>query len=257
MRLLAAAAYSLLLSTSALAENIYLTGSETVAAFLAEHQEDFESTYSHKLHIDKTGSSNGYKHVNEGGAFLGMASRPPKPVEKKKGLKLHKIGDDAAVFITHFYNKTRDITLDQLRDLYSGNESNWQSVNTDMDQPVALFGPQTHHGTFSMVTKRLGLQTEHIKHVSKLAKYHRRTLKQVAIKPGSLGFISLAAWEKQIAHYASRVNILEIDGVEPTRANVDNGSYSFRQPLYIVANRTLTQAEKALVDFVKGQAHNH
>ncbi|MBI5252743.1 MAG: substrate-binding domain-containing protein [Desulfomonile tiedjei] len=95
------------------------------------------------VEITVIGSSagKGFQSIIDGTAEIGMMSREIRPDERnksaEKGLKLVEkpIGRSAVAVITHERNPVNELTLEQLRRLFSGEYDNWKLVGGP-DEPV-------------------------------------------------------------------------------------------------------------------------
>ena len=83
----------------------------------------------------------GFRSLLDGTSDIAMMSREIMPDERKeaaeKGLQIaeNPVGHAAISLITHPRNSVNELTLDQLRKLYTGEYDNWKSVGGP-DEPV-------------------------------------------------------------------------------------------------------------------------
>lgn len=101
------------------------------------------------------GSSTGFKALDSDTADIGMASRKIKPKEVKMLERFgevasaeaeHVIGLDALVVAVHPDNPTSQLTIAQLRQIYSGEIRNWRELG-GADLPIRPLHRDTQSGT--------------------------------------------------------------------------------------------------------------
>ncbi|MDO5716243.1 MAG: substrate-binding domain-containing protein [Tissierellia bacterium] len=80
-----------------------------------------------KADIQATGSSAGIQSATEGIAHIGMASRELKEKEKEHVDHMVMAMDGIAVII-HLENPAEDVSLDQIREMFVGELTNWANV---------------------------------------------------------------------------------------------------------------------------------
>jgi phosphate transport system substrate-binding protein len=107
--------------------------------------------------ISSTGSSDAFSSLLNETAQIGMSARRIRPDEARalrddgagnmvSPAQEHIIAVDSLVVITHPDNPVRSITMDQLRDIYSGTITNWSEVGGD-NAPITLFSREADSGT--------------------------------------------------------------------------------------------------------------
>lgn len=76
--------------------------------------------------IQATGSSAGIKAAQDGSAQIGMASREIKPEET--GIEKLVIAMDGIAVIVNNDSKVEDLTIEQIRDIFTGKISDWSEI---------------------------------------------------------------------------------------------------------------------------------
>jgi len=80
-----------------------------------------------KTTVQGGGLSVGIKSVQQGTADIGMSSKELSP-EEKGNLKEFMIGKDGIVIAVNTENSVSDLTLDQVKGIFSGKITNWKDV---------------------------------------------------------------------------------------------------------------------------------
>jgi phosphate transport system substrate-binding protein len=99
-----------------------------------------------KIHIEGGDSSLGIQGVIRGIADIGSVSRP-LTAEENKVLKVYKIAGDSICVIVNDKNPVRKLTASQLREVFSGNISNWSQIG-GLNKPVTVINRERGSGTY-------------------------------------------------------------------------------------------------------------
>ncbi len=75
-----------------------------------------------------------------------MASRDLKDEEKSAGLQETKIAIDGIAVITNKNNPVKNLTTDQVKDIYTGKITNWKEVGGN-DAPIVVVSREEGSGT--------------------------------------------------------------------------------------------------------------
>ena len=108
---------------------ISVSGSTSVGPSMEKIAERFEKANEGvSVEIQQIGSSAGIKNAIDGTSQIGMASRDLKDEEKQAGLKETEIALDAIAVITNKSNEVKDLSIEQIKDIYTGKINNWKEV---------------------------------------------------------------------------------------------------------------------------------
>ena len=202
-------------------------------------------SYAPESAMHYTNTRGAYKDIVDGKADIIICAQPSDEQLKYAAdngveLEMVQIGSDAFVFIVNETNPVSDITIDQIRGIYSGKIKNWKELG-GKDIPIAAMHRNKGSGSQTALEKLMG---------------------SVPIKPdyttlnGSpIGF--------SFRYYVTGmlgeggVKILKINGIEPTTQTIADGSYPIAGGVYAIYRKGETNENvyKA-VDFMlspKGQ----
>ena len=197
--------------------------------------EDYEA--SSAMHYTNTRGA--YKDIVDGNADIIICAQPSDEqlayaAEKGVELELVPIGSDAFVFIVNDSNPVNNITIDQIKGIYSGEITNWKELG-GKNMPIAAMRRNKNSGSQTALEKIMG---------------------DTPIKPdytalfGSpIGF--------SFRYYVTGmlgeggVKILTINGVAPTAETIADGSYPISGNIYAVYRKgeTNENVQKA-IDFM-------
>lgn len=144
------------------------------------------------------------------------------------------IGEEAFVFFTHKDNPVDNLTIEQVKGIYSGEIKNWKEVG-GKNIPIKAYQRNSGSGSQSMMERFMGdvplmeapkeyIQDLMIGIIERVSDYQNRN--------SAIGF-SYRYYVSGIVGNPD-VKILKINGVEPTNENIKNGSYPITTPIYAV-----------------------
>ena len=182
-----------------------------------------------------TGSGSGIQAVSEGRCDIGLSSRALKDDEKASGLKETIVALDGIAIIVNPQNPVKDLSLEQIAKIYTGEITNWKDVGGE-DAEIVLIGREAGSGTrdgFESITE------------TKDACQYRQELTStgdvittVFQNPNAIGYASLAAIKDS-------VKALTVNGVAPTEATVKDGTYLVQRPFVLVTKEGAALSETA------------
>ena len=189
------------------------------------------------------GSSAGVTAVGEGTADIGMSSRniTASEIAKYPDLKPVAICVDGIAFIVHPSNSVSSLTLNQARDIFTGNVTNWAQVggkNAPINVVNREAGSGTRDGVVSLVLNGGNLTTGGVTQSSTGA-----VRSFVAGDPNSIGYISSA-------EVTPAVKAVSINGVAPTADNIANRTYKIQRDYLLITKGDPTGLAKSFLDYV-------
>ena len=132
---------------------IVVDGSTTVLPFAQAGVEQYmKQNPGVKFSVSGTGTGNGFKSLADGSAQIADASRFIKDSELKSCMdkKVYPVpfavALDCIVPIVHPSNKVKSLTIEQLKDIYSGKTTNWKEVG-GADARIVVVGRDSSSGT--------------------------------------------------------------------------------------------------------------
>ena len=145
------------------------------------------------------GSGTGFKALAAGKTDIAAASRPVKTKEAnpRPGINLndlsseHIVGIDGLAIVVHPSNPLTSLSVDQLRDIFSGRIRDWSEVSFKKG-PIKVLARDENSGTWdsfeSMVLGKASLRSDAERFES-----NNNLSDQVAATPGAIGFVGLSA----------------------------------------------------------------
>ena len=182
-----------------------------------------------------TGSGSGIQAVSEGRCDIGLSSRALKDDEKASGLKETTLALDGIAIIVNPQNPVKDLSLEQIAKIYTGEITNWKDVGGN-DAEIVLIGREAGSGT------RDGFES--ITDTKDACQYRQEltstgdVITTVSQNPNAIGYASLAAIKDS-------VKALTVNGVAPTEATVKDGTYLVQRPFVLVTKEGVALSETA------------
>ena len=233
------AASSAASSTAALSGNVAAGGSTSMKNVIAALTEGFaEVEPGVTVSYDPTGSGAGITGATDKTLDIGLSSRALKD-DEKADVDGTTIALDGIAIIVNNASKVEDLTVDQLKQMFTGEITNWSEVGGD-DGEIVLIGREAGSGT------RDGFES--IVEVKDSCKYAQEltatgaVISAVEANPLAIGYASLSA-------VGGTVKMVTVGGVECSEETVKDGSYEVQRPFVFVTNKSVTLSEQAQAFF--------
>ena len=235
-----AAASSAASSTAAaLSGNVATGGSTSMKNVIAALTEGFaEVEPGVTVSYDPTGSGAGITGAADKTLDIGLSSRALKD-DEKADVEGTTIALDGIAIIVNNASKVEDLTVDQLKQMFTGEITNWSEVGGD-DGEIVLIGREAGSGT------RDGFES--IVDVKDSCKYAQEltatgaVISAVEANPLAIGYASLSA-------VGDTVKMVTVGGVECSEDTVKDGSYEVQRPFVFVTNKSVALSEQAQAFF--------
>ena len=216
-------------------------GSTSMEKVIGTLGEAFTEKEGINVTYNPTGSGSGIQAVSEGRCDIGLSSRALKDDEKASGLKETTLALDGIAIIVNPQNPVKDLTLEQIAKIYTGEITNWSEVGGD-DGEIVLIGREAGSGT------RDGFES--IVDVKDSCKYAQEltatgaVISAVEANPLAIGYASLSAVGDTVA-------MVTVEGVECSEDTVKDGSYKVQRPFVLVTvdGKALSPAAQAFFDY--------
>ncbi len=226
-------------AAAALSGNIATGGSTSMKNVIAALTEGFaEVEPDVTVSYDPTGSGAGITGAADKTLDIGLSSRALKD-DEKADVDGTTIALDGIAIIVNNASKVEDLTVDQLKQMFTGEITNWSEVGGD-DGEIVLIGREAGSGT------RDGFES--IVDVKDSCKYAQEltatgaVISAVEANPLAIGYASLSA-------VGDTVKMVTVGGVECSEETVKDGSYEVQRPFVFVTNKSVTLSEQAQAFF--------
>ena len=228
-------------TAAALSGNVATGGSTSMKNVIAALTEGFaEVEPGVTVSYDPTGSGAGITGATDKTLDIGLSSRALKD-DEKNDVDGTVVALDGIAIIVNKDSKVADLTVEQLKKMFTGEITNWKDVGGD-DGEIVLVGREAGSGT------RDGFES--IVDVKDSCKYAQEltatgaVISAVEANPLAIGYASLSAVGDTVA-------MVTVEGVECSEDTVKDGTYKIQRPFVFVTNKSVTLSEQAqaFVDF--------
>ncbi|NPV80957.1 MAG: phosphate ABC transporter substrate-binding protein [Firmicutes bacterium] len=217
-----------------------IAGSTSVQPFAELLAEDYMKLNSGVvINVQGGGSSAGARAAMNGVADIGAMSRDLAPEERT--LQEIVIARDGIAIIVNPKNPLSDLSLEQVRGIFSGRFTRWSQVG-GMDKPIHVVTREEGSGTRGSFDEMV-MHGEDVTPAAVVQDSNGAVRETVAGDVAAIGYISLGLVN-------ARVKGLAIDGVEPTVEAVTEGRYSIARPFLFVSKEKPAGLAKDFIDFV-------
>ena len=243
------------------ARGVTLKGSDTMVILGQRWAETYMREHRGRVvQVTGGGSGTGIAALINGTTDICMSSRPMKEAERLKlreryqtrGVEIPVAKDGLTVYV-HASNPVKQVTIDQLRDVYLGRVTNWKALGGP-DAAITVYGRENSSGTY-VYFKDTILKGRDFAARTQTLPGTAAVVNAVSRDPHGIGYGGAA--------YGKGVRDLALSfapgkpAVMPTAATVADGSYPLTRYLYFYVRNRPAGEVKQFADWVvsaKGQA---
>lgn len=203
-----------------------------------------------EVEVQGGGSGQGIKAIKEKIADFGALSREVKEEEKAAVAEEYVIAKDGVAVIVNSQSTVEDLTLEQIKQIYTGQITNWKEVG-GKDAPIVVVTREEGSGTRGAFTEITGILAKNasgneVDGTTKNALVQGSTgaVKQtVASTPDTIGYVSMGSLD-------DTVKAVSVEGIAPSSETVLSGEYKISRPFLYVTGGKISSAAQQFVDFV-------
>lgn len=222
---------------------IAISGSTSVGPLAEKLAFKYEESNDVKIEINQIGSSAGITNAINGVSEIGMSSRDLKQEEIDSGLNEIVIAYDGIVVVTHPSNKVKDLTLEQVKKIFTGEVTNWKEFGGG-DKEIVVVSREDGSGSRDAFQEIVDYSSGELVRSAIIASGNGNIKTTVAMNKHAVGFISFEYVDESIA-------TIDINGVEATAENVLQQTYKLSRPfLFVAMEGSLTDAGQEFIDFI-------
>ena len=241
---------ALLIGFPAQAENVRTGGTGAALGtmrLLGHAMSKVDSQFALEV-VPNLGSSGGLRAIDQGAIDFAVISRPLTSEEIARGHVAHEYGRTPFVLATA-RNDVGNLTLRQIADIYAGRIAQWpdgtpvrivlRPVNDTDTALLASFSPGIKEG-LSQAMNRPGMI---------VSVTDQDSANDIVRIKGALGTSSLAL----ILAEKRPLFVVAIDGMKPTTKTIQDGSYPYYKPVYIVTRAKVPESVARFIAFTQSR----
>ncbi len=229
-------------------QKITISGSTTVLPVAQATAEIFmDQNPDINISVRGGGSSVGIASIMAGSADIGNASRHIKTKEitsaRENGINPYEIvvANDGIAVVLHKDNPIKNLTVQQVKDIYTGKISNWKDLGGP-SMPIVVISRDVSSGTFEVFNELVLSGSKAIDGALMLAS-NNAVVSTIASTPGAIGYAGLG-------YVTETVKAVTIDNVMPSKQTIQNKSYPISRTLHMYTNGAPKGLVKQYIDFV-------
>ena len=180
-----------------------------------------------------------YYNLIHGDADVIFVSEPSDDIiqqAKEAGVtfEMTGIGRDAFVFVTNEENPVDSLTLDQIRDIYSGKITNWKDVG-GADKNIIPYQRPKNSGSQNLMEKMVMKDRPLMEAPSHMVPVGMDAVLELLTYengPEALGY-SVYLYAKEL-YVVENIKFMKIDGIAPNDRTIKSGEYPLSKVVYAV-----------------------
>ncbi|MEO8514850.1 MAG: phosphate ABC transporter substrate-binding protein [Ignavibacteria bacterium] len=235
-------------------KSVTIKGSDTMVHLMSTLAEAFmKKNPEVQVSVTGGGSGTGIAALLNGTTDVCASSRDMQPKEKDQAKEKNinpvekVIAFDGIAIVVHPDNPIKDITIEQLKKIYTGAYKNWKELGGP-DQPMTVLSRESNSGTYVFFQEHV-LNKENYAPTVKLMPASSSIVQSVSADKWSIGYVGLG--------YTKEGNIKVVPvkkddsspAISPTHSTVLDKTYSIARPLYLYFNGEPADNNKLLLDY--------
>jgi phosphate transport system substrate-binding protein len=253
IRILLALAVLTAAAPSYAARGVTVKGSDTMVILGQRWAERYMGKHSGEIiQVTGGGSGTGIAALINGTTDICQSSRPMKEDEKRKlrdrfqtmGTEIPVAKDGLTIYV-HESSSIKELTIDQLRAIYTGKVTNWKDVGGPAGR-IVLYSRENSSGTYVYFKDHV-LKGQDFSATAQTLPGTAAVVNAVAKDPAGIGYGG-AAYAKGVREVAVSAN--GKPAVMPSAKTIADGSYPITRYLYFYTRSKPAGKAKQFIDWV-------
>lgn len=227
---------------------VTIAGSTTVLPIAQATAEIFmDNNPDVNISVRGGGSSVGIASIMAGTVDIGDASRHIKAKElaaaRESGINPYEnvVANDGIAMVVHKNNNVKNLTIEQIKDIFTGKIINWKEVGGPA-MPIVVISRDVSSGTFEVFNSLILSGATQIDGALMLAS-NNAVVSTIASTPGAIGYAGLG-------YVNNTINAVKVNNVMPTKATIQDKSYPIARTLHMYTNGKPKGLVKEYIDFI-------
>jgi len=231
-------------------------GSDTMVHLASTWAENFMKAHPEvDVAVTGGGSGTGIAALLNGTTDICAASRSIEEKELKQAAeknikpKEFVVARDGIAIVVNPANPLNEVTMDQLKKMYTGTYTHWNEVGGP-DEPIVLLSRENSSGTYVFFQEHVLAKKDYAQS-ARLMPATSAIIQETTTGKGAIGYVGLG----YAAEAKDKIKVLKVKkdadspAVEPTIETVVSGAYPVSRPLHLYTNGEPAGAVKAFIDF--------
>lgn len=229
-------------------KEIKIVGSDTMLELTLNLAEQFmKENPGISIIVSGGGTAIGIKALINNGSDICTASRNLKPEEAKNLAEYYGslglvflIAKDALSIYLNPNNPVKNLTLNQLKDIYTGKVKNWK-VFGGKDTTINVVTRNPNSGTYLYLKDHI-LDGDNYTDNSIVKSTTKEVIRFVEESENAIGYGGMG--------YVGKIIDAEIEGIDPSENNIRNDTYPIIRYLHFFTSKTPDGTVKKFIDWV-------
>jgi phosphate transport system substrate-binding protein len=233
-------------------DEVTMVGSTTVLPIAQATSEKFmDLNKDTDISVRGGGSGVGVSALIEGRCDIANCSREMKPSEiekaKSKGVspKANIVAMDGIAVIINKNNSIKNLSIEQLRGIYTGQITNWKNLG-GKDQKIVVISRDTASGTYEAFG-HLVLGDLKVAPFALLEASNKGVFSIIEKTPGAIGYVG-------VAYAKGNVKVITVNNIKCSKENILSSKYPLSRALFMYTNGAPKGSVKKYIDFVLSPA---
>lgn len=249
-------------------KRIEVHGTNSLLNLLRDNLSLFRSKYP-QIDLNVVGGDSGeaIEDLINGKINLASSSKIPSVDDRRRSIKNnrpisdHKVALDSVVVFTHKSNPVELISVDQLKQIYSGKVMTWRDLDyVGTKEKITRFSLSKQSGTYAFFMERVMFLEPMLADVIHV--YNPiQMLDLVAADPNAIGFASLSAVKgSSLVKIIKISSVFDEGGSSPLDASgevdfnaIKRGEYPLTRYLYLVTAGPIADEVAKVIDFMRSE----
>jgi phosphate transport system substrate-binding protein len=241
-------------------KSVAVKGSDTMVHLVTAWTESYTKAHPDaEISVTGGGSGTGIAALMNKTTDICAASRSMSPEEKsqasQKGITLKEsvVARDGIAVVVNPSNPINELTLEQIKKIYTGAYTNWGEVGGNSGEFVVL-SRESSSGTYVFFQEHV-LNKEDYTPRARLMPATSAVIQSVETDAPAIGYVGLGYAEQA----GNRVKIIEVKAdanapaIAPSEATVRDGTYSVSRPLYFYTGADASPLASDFIQFCLAQ----
>jgi phosphate transport system substrate-binding protein len=242
-----------MIAAPAYSEGIIGSGcSVSNVGYLTELAKEYERQTGIKVLVRGGGTIIGIEDLRSGKVDFAASCRDKKEGDPED-IQFIQVAWDALVFVVHKSNPVSNITLDDVREIYSGKITAWNELK-GKNKPIKVFISRAKKGLSGVeaLTKDMVLKGEEPVETPNTVFLASTGIVEQMVESTEEGFATTGFSSAR----KRNLKILKVNGISPTKENIINKRYPLKRPLFLLVPPKTKPEVKKFIDYAlskKGQ----
>lgn len=215
-------------------ESLIIQGSSTVLPIVQKAAEVYmEKNPDVNISVRGGGSGTGIAALLDNVIDIANSSRFIKDEEVQSALSKgiypvpHRIAIDGIAVVIHPDNPVDDLSMEEIKKIYTGEITNWKEVGGP-DRQIVVISRDSSSGTFE-VFEEIVLEGEKVTAGALLQTTNGGVINVVTSTKGAIGYVGLG-------YLSPALKAVKVNGVSPSKETIISGQFPIARPLFIFTN---------------------